>query len=40
MTCEQCWNDAYFNARLKGTSQVEEYYKLLAERDCNETALS
>jgi hypothetical protein len=27
--CERCWTDAYLAARLHGTSQVEEYQRLL-----------
>lgn len=32
--CEPCWNRAYTQARIRGTSQVDEYRKLVAEADC------
>ena len=28
--CERCWSDAYLESRLRGTSQVDEYHRLLA----------
>lgn len=29
--CETCWADAYFTARVRGTSHVEEYQRLIAD---------
>lgn len=31
--CEKCWNDAFVISRTLGGSQVDEYRKLLAQRD-------
>lgn len=30
--CEKCWADAYWEATIHGTTQVDEYQRLLALR--------
>lgn len=30
-SCERCWSDAYVASMLRGTVQVDEYYRLLEE---------
>jgi hypothetical protein len=37
-TCEQCWNEAFFRSRLRGTSQVDEYLILLDNVTHNDEA--
>lgn len=29
--CEECWTDAYLKSRLRGTSQVDEYQRLIQD---------
>lgn len=36
--CETCWNDAYTRARMRGGTQVDNYYALLAERAADHDA--
>ncbi|ANA86407.1 hypothetical protein BH762_gp112 [Gordonia phage OneUp] len=29
--CEDCWSDAYVKSRIRGTSQVDEYQRLIQD---------
>jgi hypothetical protein len=35
--CEKCWADAYLESKIHGTTQVEEYERLVRSKSVCET---